>query len=154
VVERAWAHDALELPHDAIWLTGTVLWAEACIAVGHRPGVHVLLERLEPYLDLVAFTGLAVHGAIARAAARLAAALGRDEAGELFERAEGIHAALPAPIFLARTRIEHGGYLIERGEADAGRRLIEAGLERASALGCEGLRARSAQLLSTAASTR
>jgi hypothetical protein len=149
-VDAAWTRDRFGLPRDVLWLTGMVLWAEACVETRHLDGAAHVLERLLPCRRLVAFTGLALHGGAAHAAARLAALLGRDFAEALFLDAERIHAALPAPVFLARTRIEHGAFLLASGRADEGRRLLESGLAGADACGAAGPRRRAEALLAGA----
>src|SRR2546430_13604873 len=98
------AAEEFPVPVDTIWITVNMIWGEACVLCAYTRGAEILLERLLPWCDQIAFTGLAVHGAAARVAAELAALLGRDDAGELFEHAERLHEQIEAPAFLARTR--------------------------------------------------
>jgi hypothetical protein len=127
------------LPLDTIWLTGTVIWADACALSGHREGAAILLDRLRPWCDQVAFTGLAVHGGTARVAAELAALLDRAEADELFALAEGIHERLQAPALLARTRAGWARWLSKRGEPGRAREQAARAAEAAEACGCAHL---------------
>jgi hypothetical protein len=131
--------DGFALPLDTIWLTGTVLWAEACALGGHREGAAILLERLRPWCDQVAFTGLAVHGGVARVAAELAALLELDEADALFAQAERIHERLRSPALLARTRAGWARALAELGEHARARQLARSAEAAAEACGCPHL---------------
>jgi hypothetical protein len=133
------AADGFPVPVDTIWLTVNMIWGEAVILCGYEPGAEILLERLLPWRDQVAFTGLAVHGAAARVAAELAALLGRDEAGELFAQAEQIHERIEAPAFLARTRAGWARWLAARGEPERAAELTDGARFAARACGCPHL---------------
>ncbi len=133
------ARSGFALPVDTIWLTGMVLWGEACALSGRRQWAPLILERLMPWTDQVAFTGLAVHGAVARVAAELAALLDRDEAGDLFARAETIHERLRAPALLARTYAGWARWSLARGETGEGLELAARARTAAAACGCPHL---------------
>ncbi|MFL5781921.1 MAG: AAA family ATPase [Thermoleophilaceae bacterium] len=130
------------LPLDTIWLTGNVLWGEACVLCGREDAAPLLLERLLPWVDQVAFTGLAVHGGVSRVAAELAALLEREDAGELFSAAEALHERLNAPAFLARTRAGWARWLASLGEAARARELAERAHDAADLCGCPHLASR------------
>ena len=132
------------LPLDTIWLTGTVLWGDACVLCERRDVAALLLERLRPWKDQIAFTGLAVHGSAARIAAELAALLERDDAGELFRVAEATHERLCAPALLARTRAGWARWLALRGETARADELARRAREAADACGYPQLAARAA----------
>jgi hypothetical protein len=72
-------------------------------------------------------------------AAELAAMLGREEAGELFEQAERIHEQIEAPAFLARTRAGWAHWLATRGETERAAALMEGARFAAAACGCPHL---------------
>jgi tetratricopeptide (TPR) repeat protein len=133
------AGDGFALPVDTIWLTGTVLWGEVCALSGHREGAALLLDRLLPWRAQVAFTGLAVHGGVARVAAELAALLDRDDADPLFALAERVHERLRAPALLARTRAGWTTWLAAQGETGRAREQAAHAAEAAGACGCPHL---------------
>ena len=130
------------LPLDTIWLTGTVLWGEACVLCEREDAAPLLLERLLPWVDQVAFTGLAVHGGVSRVAAELAAMLDREDADELFSVAEALHERLRAPAFLARTRAGWARWLARRGETAKATEVAERARDAAEACGCPHLASR------------
>lgn len=133
---------------DAIWLTGNVVWGEACARVGHAPGARVLLERLVPWREQIAFTGFSVYGAVARVAALLAATVGDERCGDLFREAEQRHLALRAPCLLAQTRLDWGSWLLEQPDsADDAGRLLRLAHEDATAHGCGAIQGRAGSLL-------
>ena len=133
------AADGFSLPLDTIWLTGVVLWGEACARCSHRDGAAQLLERLWPWRHQVAFTGLAVHGAAARVAAELAAVLDDDRAGELFAIAERVHVRLRAPALLARTRAGRARWLAAHGEREQAKLEASRAADAAARCGCPHL---------------
>jgi class 3 adenylate cyclase/tetratricopeptide (TPR) repeat protein len=149
VIARAALED-FPLPLDAIWLTGTVLWADACARVGDAEGAATLLERLLPWKDQVAFTGLAVHGAVAGTAGLLAAMLDRPDAEDLFAHAERAHVRLRAPVLVAHTRLDWGAWLLKSRDAPRGRRLVQQARNAAAAFTAKALLARCDEVLDNA----
>jgi hypothetical protein len=149
LIDEAAAVD-FEMPVDTIWLTGTCIWGEACILAARADLAEPLLERLLPWRDQVAFTGLAVHGAAARVAAELAALLDRDETEDLFTQAESIHLTLGAPAFVARTNAGWARWLRQNGQEQRARDRFEAARVAAATCDCTHLLARAEPLGLTA----
>ena len=137
---------------DAIWLTGIIVWGEACARVGHASGARVLLERLVPWRKQIAFTGFSVYGAVARVAALLAAVIGDERCEDLFREAEQRHSALRAPGLLAQTRLDWGSWLLEQPRsADHASQLLGLAHEDAAAHGCGAIQRRAVSLLTDTA---
>jgi DNA-binding SARP family transcriptional activator len=137
-----------ELPVDTIWLAGMVMWGEVCALCGRADAAPALLEKILPWREQVAFTGLAVHGGAARIAAELAALSGRDEeAGELFELAASVHDRLLAPALLTRTHVGWALWLWRRGERESAREHLARATAAAQACGCPHLVERASQIV-------
>jgi tetratricopeptide (TPR) repeat protein len=136
LLDRALA-EGFELPVDTIWLTGMVMWGEVCALCERRDAAAQILEQILPWREQVAFTGLAVHGGVARIAAELAALLGRDdEAGELFTLAADVHDRLLAPALLARTHVGWALWLSKTGQDEAAGDHLARARAAAEACGC------------------
>jgi hypothetical protein len=127
--------ERFELPVDTIWLTGMVMWGEVVAACERADAAPLVLDALLPWREQVAFTGLAVHGGVARIAAELAATLGRDDAGELFAQAAEVHGRILAPALLARTHAGWAAWLDRRGEKAAAHEQLERARAAAEACG-------------------
>ena len=136
-----------ELPVDTIWLTGIVIWGEVCAICERVDAAPALLELLMPWREQVAFTGLAVHGGVARIAAELAATLDRDDTEELFTLAAEVHGRILAPALLARTHVGWGLWLWRRGEQERAREQLQRARAAAEACGCPQLVERAAEIV-------
>src|SRR5207237_10759051 len=92
---------------------GLTMAAEVCAGVRDTERAAVLYGQLHPYRGLVATTGSLTPGAVDHYLGLLAAVEGRfDQAGRHFEAAHASHAALAAPTWLARTRLEWARMLL------------------------------------------
>jgi class 3 adenylate cyclase len=114
------AADGFAFPHDDEWLLATCLAAETASRLDDRASVKVLFDRLTPFSDQVAATGVACLGAVAHYLGCLATSLGRWGEGEAyFNDALARHESLEAPFLCARTLLEMAGLARERDEAQA-----------------------------------
>jgi DNA-binding SARP family transcriptional activator len=106
---------------DYIVLTYLDEWARVASHVGDRAAAQVLYDRLAPWPNLVAFSGITVQGAVQHSLGTLSAVLGQfDAAEDHFKRAFRIHCKLGAPFFIAITQLEWGRMLLlRRAEGDS-----------------------------------
>jgi hypothetical protein len=127
-----------------------VAWADAAAALGDEPAAAILYERLLPFEGQGVTVGAAFHGTVGAYLARLAAVLGhRQEAEQLFERADRQLRALGAPFWQARNQVEWARMLIVSGtEADAARAgsLLSEATTTAAAYGCQAVERRAEEL--------
>jgi class 3 adenylate cyclase/tetratricopeptide (TPR) repeat protein len=101
--------------------------AEAAARLGDRDAAEILYERLLPWRDQLAYTGVTMFGPVERYLGLAASCLGRHEvAEEHFLRSTQVCERLGAPTWLARTRHERALMLLDRG--DPGDREIAEGL--------------------------
>jgi hypothetical protein len=155
---RAQAHEVMSidaaggftgLPYDSNWLVGLVIYAEACAALDEPVAARKLHHLLRPWADQVAFNSATTWGLVRRHLGNLERVLRRfDEAEQDLRQAAERHAAMAAPLWLARTRLDLAGVLLERGadSSEAAQLLDHAG-RTARELGCASVERRSAELL-------
>ena len=140
-----------DVPREASWPRAVAQAALTCARLGDRARAETLLELLGPYGDQIICTGLTWYGSVAHFVGVLTAVLGRlDEADAHLARAEAAHARLPAPTWVARTRLEHGRVLLTRrapGDAERARELLGQALATARQYGLTRLEAAAAALL-------
>jgi tetratricopeptide (TPR) repeat protein len=138
-----------ELPYDSNWLVGLVIYAEACATLNEPDAAMTLHGLLEPWVNHVAFNSATTWGLVRRHVGNLQRVLHRyDEAERDLRQAADRHAAMVAPLWLARTRLDLARVLLERGDdSDEAERLLEQAGRTASELGCTSVERRSAQLL-------
>lgn len=104
------------IPREASWPRAVTQSALVCSRLGDRPRAAALFDLLRPYATQTVCTGLSSAGSVDHYLGVLAATLGRlDEADGLLARAETAHGRVPAPTWLARTRLERGRVLLQRG---------------------------------------
>ncbi len=107
------------VPEDFLLLSYLSIWARVTADLGHAEAARVLYDRLLPYPDLVAFTGVSVHDNVSYSLGRLATVLERfDEAESHFEEALRLNQQMDAPYFLAHTQLGYGQMLLARGRND------------------------------------
>ncbi|MDQ3946011.1 MAG: AAA family ATPase, partial [Actinomycetota bacterium] len=130
------ADAGFELPFDPWWWHTCSIWASVCSLL-HRPTEAAELHRiLAPWAIQVGFpvTGIC-NAAVAHYLGVLATTLGNwDEAAHHFASAYAIHERIPAPIWLARTRLEWARMLLTRGhtgDAERAQDLLEQALATA-----------------------
>lgn len=136
-------HD--ELLHDLSWLILTSLLADTCFQLDDAERAPRLHAALEPYRNQCADNGTNWFGSVGRYLALLEHTMGRyEEADESFAAAVEWHAAMPAPLLLARTRADWATSLLRRPKPDHQRAdaLIEVTSTAAAGLGLGGVLAR------------
>ena len=137
------------IPRDVTWLAGHVIYAHVAADLGDREAAATLLERLEPHVGMVVYTGISAWGDVGHALGRLAGLLGRDDADELLERSCARYKSIEAPIWLARGRLDAARVKLERGDA-AGReralQLLEHAIADARRWGAASIERRAAGL--------
>jgi DNA-binding SARP family transcriptional activator len=122
--------DTGPMADDYTTLVSAALGLHARAELGDREGVAELFEVLRPYSGrwAGAGSGAASGGLVDLALARGAVVLGRDDqARTWFEAATAGHEQLRTPVWLARSLLHHGRFLLgrDRLEAPHGRDLIE-----------------------------
>ncbi len=146
-----------ELRQEPYWLRTVSQAAYACHQLGDRSGAGVLLHLLTPFEDQMVCTGLSWGGSVSYYAGLLAATLGHlDRADASLAKAEMAHAAIPAPAWLARTRLARAAVLLERGapaDAEPARVLLEQALATARQLGLTTLELRTTAALTALTAT-
>ncbi len=139
-----------DLPIDAAWLTGMVLYAVAAIEC-RDPHAGALFERLAPWADQWAMTGPTVEGPVSHYLGGLASVLGRyEEADTFFTQAAASCARVGAKFFAARTDLWWGRMLADRddqGDAEKARDLLTEARRTAAAHGYANVERRAAQAL-------
>ena len=143
-----------DLRQEPYWLRTVSQAAYACHLLGDRPGAGVLLDLLAGFEDQWVCTGLSTGGSVSYYVGLLAATLGRlEQAHAGLARAEAAHRAVPAPAWLARTRLAQAEVLLQRGspaDTDHARSLLGEALATARALGLATVERRVATALGSA----
>ena len=109
------AADDFAFPLDVLWLTASVIAAEAVTLVGHRRGAQLLYDRLLPHAGLIASSRVNCQGPVAYPLGLLAMMLGRPADAEAhldvaLERCTQLRAPFPR----ARTLVAQAQLLAER----------------------------------------
>jgi tetratricopeptide (TPR) repeat protein len=86
---------------DVVWATTLCIYGNVAADVGATEAAAVLLDKLSPYVHLVAVDGAHVYQPVAIAAGRLATLLGRPEAEAWLCQAEELARRFDAPVWLA-----------------------------------------------------
>jgi class 3 adenylate cyclase/tetratricopeptide (TPR) repeat protein len=140
------------IPPDPNWIVTVTRSAGVAAHLGDPAAAAVLYDLLAPYSDRVAGQGIVWTGAVAHYLGILARALGDLAAAEAhLARAADIHQRIGAPIWLARSRVEWAGVLLDRGgpaKAERARSLLGEALTTARALGVDAVERRAVDLLS------
>jgi AAA ATPase-like protein len=106
------------LPWDLNWGPSLALAATLCHHLHHQRGATAIYQLIEPYSDLAAGHSLLFAGGFSHALGLLATTLGHyDEVEARFAAALALHERLDAPVWLARTRLEWGRMLAQRGSS-------------------------------------
>jgi tetratricopeptide (TPR) repeat protein len=107
-----------DVPQEASWPRAVTQAAMTCARLQDRERAAVLLELLTPYSGQMVCTGLSWAGSFDHYIGILVAVLGRlDEADAKLAEAELAHARVPAPAWLARSRLERARVLLSRRAA-------------------------------------
>jgi tetratricopeptide (TPR) repeat protein len=138
-----------EHPYDSNWLAGIAIYAQACANLAEPVAAAKLHELLAPWSDHVAFNSATTWGLVERLLGNLDRVLGRyDDAERRLVHAAERHEQMYAPVWLARTRLDLAGLLLERGsDADRAQMLLEQAIGTAQDLGCAGIERRAVALL-------
>jgi tetratricopeptide (TPR) repeat protein len=128
-----------DAPREASWPRAVAQAAIVCARLGDRQRAEILLELLLPYRGQMICTGVSWVGSVAHYVGILEAVLGRfDDADASLADAEAAHARVPAPAWLARTRLERARILLARGgpgDSDRARELLGKALDAARRYG-------------------
>jgi hypothetical protein len=136
-----------ELTYDSNWLVGIAIYAEAAAQIADGAAATKLHQALSAYRGQIAFNSATAWGAVERHLGNLERVLGwAGDAERSLVSAADLHERIGAPIWLARTRVDLAGLLIERGDPGA-RTLLEQALATARDLGCAGIERRATELL-------
>ncbi|HEY1508721.1 MAG TPA: AAA family ATPase [Solirubrobacteraceae bacterium] len=138
-----------EHPYDSNWLAGIAIYAQACANLAEPVAAAKLHELLAPWSDHVAFNSATTWGLVERLLGNLDRVLGRyDDAERRLVHAAERHEQMYAPVWLARTRLDLAGLLLELGtDADRAQTLLEQAIGTAQDLGCAGIERRAVALL-------
>jgi DNA-binding SARP family transcriptional activator len=139
--------------HNALWLRCAAECAVMCARLGRPASAPQLQAMLEPYADQLVMTsqGGAITGSVSYYLGLLATTIGDwPEAEARFSTAAATHTRIDAPIWLARTRMEHARMLLLRsrpGDGDRARELLGQALATARDLGLTKVKHDTAALL-------
>jgi hypothetical protein len=101
------AHSFLEYPHDSIWPSVAILFADAAIELGDSAAARSLYLELAPFAELYGTYGPLFYGHLERPLGRLAAALGNTvEAEGRLRRALDAHRSIRAPYWIATSALD------------------------------------------------
>ncbi|HVW33928.1 MAG TPA: BTAD domain-containing putative transcriptional regulator [Acidimicrobiia bacterium] len=144
------AADFTALPQDTSWILAMPPLAAVCSHLGDRIRAGVLDDLLRPYAGHVVVSTGGALGAVDHYLGLLATTSGDyDEAERRFAVAAGIHQRIPAPIWLARTRLEWSRMLLARsgpGDTERARDLAGQALATARQRGLANIERRAAKL--------
>jgi tetratricopeptide (TPR) repeat protein len=136
-------------PYDRIWLLGQGFLGETLASLGTPEQAARQYEVLRPYAGRTPCVGTLVRSSVTHELATLAARAGWPDVAERhFAEAEAQHAALDAPIWLARTRLEWGRFLLG-SEPDRALPLLQSARELADRMGAVDVRDAAAELLAS-----
>ena len=142
-----------ELRQEPYWLRTLSQAAYACHQLGDREGAPILLDLLAPFQGQAVCTGLSSGGSVSYYVGLAAATLGHlDRADAALARADADNGAVPAPTWLARTRLARACVLLQRGlptDADHARTLLDQALSTSRELGLTALERRTAAVLAS-----
>jgi tetratricopeptide (TPR) repeat protein len=114
-----------DVPVDCYWSGTLTFLADAAVGLSDRAAAATLYELLLPHADKIVWNGVQLCGSIARPLGALATILERvDAAEEHLAAAEREHERLEAPVWLARTWIDHARLLREIGDEDRAQKLL------------------------------
>jgi class 3 adenylate cyclase len=141
------------LPREATWIMAMPTCAALCGYLGDEARAPVLFRLLEPYAGQFAYIAGGAWGAVSHYLAILATTSGDfHEAERRFAEAAATHERIPAPHWLARTRLEWGRMLLTRGQsgdAERARQLLGQALATARDRGLANIERRTVQLLTS-----
>lgn len=110
--------DLADAPLEASWPRAVTQAALVCVRLHDRERASTLLDLLMPHRGQTICTGLSWSGSFDHYIGMLEAVLGRlDDAEASLSRAESVHAGVPAPFWLARSRLERAKVLLARRNA-------------------------------------
>ncbi len=143
--------DFSALPFDQEWLYGTSLLAETCALLHDTVSATALYRLLLPWASFNAVDHTeGIRGSIARYLGLLATVTTRFEDAELhFEDAIAANARMGARPWLAHTQADYARMLLERGDADGGKRaqtLLQEALTTYRELGMDSHAAKASAL--------
>lgn len=110
------ASEFATVPRDHVWTTAMAHYADSAVVLQDVRAARCLYEEIHPFAHLVIYPLGPILGSLARPAGRLAHLLGHAQESEsLFESALSVHRVLQAPYWIARTELEFGDFLVDRG---------------------------------------
>jgi hypothetical protein len=140
---------------NSLWLRFAAECAVMCTRLRRPASVPQLQAMLEPYADQLVVTsqGGCITGSVSYYLGLLATTIGDwPQAEARFTAAAETHARIDAPIWLARTRMEHARMLLLRsqpGDSDRARELLARALATAQNLGLANVERRAVELLAS-----
>ena len=143
--------DFTALARDTGWGLAMMHCSAVCAHLGDRARAPVLFDLLAPYADQIVFTSAGALGAIAHHLAVLATISGDyAEAERCFTAAAATHERIPAPTWLARTRLEWARMLLARrrpGDTERARGFLDQALATAREFGLANIERQAVTLL-------
>jgi hypothetical protein len=143
--------DFTDVPMDIAWLRTIQVCAALAAHLGDRARAEVLVELLSPFAEQFPNLAGVCLGSVGHYLGLLETTLGRfDRAETDFAAAAAASAALPAPTWLARTRLEWARMLLARrepGDAERARAFLGPALATARDLGLRNVERRAVDLL-------
>jgi DNA-binding SARP family transcriptional activator len=138
---------------NVAWLLGHSVLAEAVAAVGTPEQAARQYQVLRPYAGRIPNLAMVARPAVSLWLGMLAARAGWSApvTSAHFSDARDEHERIGARVFLARTRLEWGRFLLSQGDRTGGRSLLREAQESATLLGAAGIEEASSRLLAEVA---
>jgi tetratricopeptide (TPR) repeat protein len=148
LVDELMADPPNTFPEDFLWLMSHAQLGEAVAVMGTAEQAEHEYELLAPYADRIPSILSLALPSISLCLGSLAARIGDPERAERhFAEAAAQHERLGALIWLARTRLEWGRFLLDQGETDRSCRLLREAHEGAERMGAVDIVAKARSLL-------
>jgi hypothetical protein len=125
VLEAEAANGFAAVVRDVVWATTLCIYANVAADVGATDAAALLLDKLRPYVHLVAVDGAHVYQPIAIAAGRLATLLGRPEAEDWLCQAEELAQRFDSPVWLAEAQLAQAQLTGDRACAERALAAVE-----------------------------
>jgi class 3 adenylate cyclase/tetratricopeptide (TPR) repeat protein len=145
------ASDFADIPLNFLWSATISYLAAVAARLGDRLRAGTLYQLLAPHAGQIAGRAPLWDGSVSYYLGMLATTLGHDDqAEERFAAAEATHERIPAPAWLARSRLEWARMLLARpqpGDAARAQELLGQALSTARELGLGNVERRAVELL-------
>lgn len=133
-VDAGWQN----VPFDEVWLATLGLATEVMVAVEMSSAAESVYQRILPYRDQFMFTRTTTFGSVERTLGQLAALAGdHHSSADHFDRADAVHEAMRADLWLAYGRVNRAWALVRAGDAQAARPWLDQAVAAGERMGAQ-----------------